>query len=165
MSRVEKPALKGSWLGKLLVFLNPVVKLVLRMPAPIHWILSRWFLLLEWTGAKTGQKRSTPVSYIHDDQGTWVTTGDKWPQYVRDNDTFRVRMSGRWYPAKAVVETDPEISRREHERILSEHGWFRFLTGIPKKDGRPDDAAVVSAIAHGRKLVRIEMAPADTFVR
>jgi hypothetical protein len=155
MSRVDKPALKGSWLGSLLVFLNPLVKLVLR--TPLHWILDRWFLLLEWKGVKTGQSRSTPISYIRDDQGTWATTGDRWPQFVANNPSFRVRMRGKWQPAVAVVEQDAEASKQGHLRIFSEHGWFRFLAGIPKKNGQPDADAVANAIANGRKLVRIEL--------
>jgi len=157
MSRVESPALKGSWLGGLLVFLNPLVKLVLRMPAPIRWILDRWFVLLEWTGTKTGQKRSTPISYVRDAQGIWATTGDRWPQFVTGNDSFRTRLRGNWHSAVAVVESDPQLSRREHLRIFKEHGWFRFLAGIPRRGGQPDPKAVDSAIEHGRKLVRIDL--------
>src|SRR5262245_817341 len=109
MSRVDTPALKGSWLGKLLVLLNPIVKLLLSLPV-LHWPLSHWFLLLNWTGAKTGQPRSTPVSYIHDVEGTWVTTGDRWPQFVAGNPSFRVRMRGHWHEAEALTETDTDAS-------------------------------------------------------
>ncbi len=155
MSRVDKPALKGSWMGKALFFLNPIVKFLLA--TPLHWPWSRWFLLLAWTGAKSGQPRSTPVSYVSDETGTFVTTGDRWPAFVTGNPTFRVRMRGSWRAATAVIVADPDESRREHERVFSDHGWFRWLAGIPKRDGKPDDAAVVRAIASGRQLVRIEL--------
>ncbi len=153
MSRVDTPALKGSWIGKVLVLLNPIVKTLLA--TPLHWPWSRWFLLLAWKGVKTRKPRSTPVSYVRDDTGTFVTTGDKWPAFVIDNPTLRVRLRGKWQPATAVIVTDPQESRREHGRIFSEHGWFRWLAGIPKRDGKPDDAAVAKAIASGRKLVRL----------
>ena len=93
MSRVDSPALRGSWLGALLRFLNPVVRLILA--SPLHWPLSRWFLLVSWTGAKTGQTHTTPVSYVRDGGALFVTTGDRWTRFAVGNPTFRVRYSGR----------------------------------------------------------------------
>jgi hypothetical protein len=133
------------------------------LATPLHWPWSRWFLLLAWTGPKTGGLRSTPVSYIRDEAGIFVTTGDMWPAYVRGNPSFRVRLRGQWRSAVAVPVTDPDESARQHERIFREHGWFRFLAGIPKKDGQVDAAAVKRALEAGRKLIRIELEslPAD----
>jgi hypothetical protein len=155
LGRVEKPALKGSWLGSALLILNPIVKFLLA--SPLHWPLSRWFLLIEWTGQKTGRAHSTPVSCVRDETGIWVTTGDRWRTFVIGNPSFRVRAGGRWHPARAEIITDPYLSRREHERILSEHGWFRVLAGIPARDGRVDVEALTKAIAAGRTLVKIEL--------
>ena len=155
MSRVEKPALRGSWIGTALVLLNPIVRLLLA--SPIHWPLSRWFLLLSWKGQKTGRERSTPVSYIRDEAGTWVTTGDRWPSFVAGNPTFRVQFRGQWHPATAVPVADPDESKREHMRILSEHGWFRVLAGIPRSGDKPDASAIATAIESGRQLIRMEL--------
>jgi hypothetical protein len=154
MGRVDKPALKGSWLGTALVVLNPIVELLLR--SPVHWPLSRWFLLIAWTGQKSGLERSTPVSYVSDEVGTWVTTGDRWPDFACGNPTFRVCHRGRWRPAVAVEVADLADSQREHERIFSVHAWFRILAGIPKHNGKPDSASIARAIAAGRRLIRIE---------
>jgi hypothetical protein len=157
MGRLDSPQLKGTWLGRLLDYLNPLVKFVLR--SPLHAILDRWFVLLSWKGARSGQARATPVSYIRDGTGIWLTTGDRWPAYVKDNPTFRVRLRGRWYPATASVEPDAQVSQREHVRIFSEHGWFRWLAWMPSKDGRPDGSAIATSIAAGRKLVRLDLRP------
>lgn len=154
MSRVDAPALKGTWLGTLLRFLNPVVKVLLA--SPLHWPWSRWFLLLEWTGSKSGNKFRTPVSYVDDDGTVYVSTGDRWPRFVIGNPSFRVRRRGRWTDARADPIDDPGQSLRMHMQILERHGWFRVLTGIPKKDGHTDQHAVERAIAAGRRLIRIE---------
>lgn len=155
MSRVESPALRGTWLGTLLRILNPIVRLLLT--SPLHWPLSRWFVLLSWQGAKTGRVHSTPVSYVRDDAGIFVTTGDRWPRHVTGNPTFRVRLRGQWKSATADLVSDPEESRREHDRIFNQHNWFRWLAGIPKAGGHTDDAAVARAIASGRKLIWIDL--------
>ncbi len=154
INRVEKPAVKGTWLGTLLRLLNPFVRFLLA--SPLHWPLSRWFVLLSWTGEKTGQPRSTPVSYVREGSVVWVTAGDKWTEHVVGNQTLRVRLRGIWKPATAVEVTDPEECRREHVRLFKEHGWFRFLAGIPKRDGKPDEEQLAHAIESGRKLIRIE---------
>jgi hypothetical protein len=154
VSRVDSPALKGTWLGTLLRFLNPVVKLLLA--SPLHWPLSRWFLLLSWTGSKSGKEFRTPVSYVDDEGTVWVTTGDRWPRFVISNPSFRVRRRGRWSDAKAVPIDDPAQSLREHVKIFERHGWFRFLAGVPKRDGHTDEQAVERAIAAGRRLIRID---------
>jgi F420H(2)-dependent quinone reductase len=154
VSRVESPALRGTLLGTLLGFLNPVMRALL--VSPLHWPLSRWFLVLSWKGAKTGRVYRTPVSYVSDEAGIFVTSGDRWTRYVIDNPTFRVRLRGRWIPATAVPISDPEDSRREHRRIFEEHTWFRWLAGIPSVEGHTDDAAVARATASGRNLIRID---------
>jgi hypothetical protein len=153
VSRVESPALRGTWIGSLLRFWNPFMRALLA--SPLHWPLSRWFLLISWTGAKTGLARSTPVSYVRDGTTIYVTSGDRWPRYVVGNDTFRVRLRGRWIPARAELVTDRVESRREHARIFARHGWFRLLAGIPKRRGHAADEAVDRSIAAGRQLVRI----------
>ncbi len=155
MSRVDSPALKGTWLGTLLRFLNPMVKLLLA--SPLHWPLSRWFLLLSWTGSKSGKEFRTPVSYVDDDGIVYVSTGDRWPRFVIGNPSFRVRRRGRLegrqsrpdrrFPSSRCASTCGSCER---------HGWFRVLAGIPKKDGHTDEEAVERAIAAGRRLIRIE---------
>ena len=159
MNRVKKPALRGSWLGSALVFVNPIVRVLLA--TPLHWPWSHWFLLLTWTGKKSGQERSTPVSYVTDETGVFVTTGDRWPTYVVENPSLRVRTRGRWTPATAFVFTDPDDSLQRHQRIFAEHAWFRILAGIPSRDGKPDTEAIATAIASGRKLVRLDLESAD----
>jgi hypothetical protein len=154
VSRVDSPALKGTWLGTLLRFLNPVVKVLLA--SPLHWPLSRWFLLLSWTGSKSGKEFRTPVSYVEDEGIVYVTTGDRWPRFVIGNPTFRIRRHGRWMDAIAVPIDNPEQSRRVHMRIFERHGWFRFLAGIPRTSGHTDERAVERAIVAGRRLIRIE---------
>ncbi len=136
--------------------LNPVVRAILA--SPLHWPLSRWFVLLRWTGEKSGEQRATPVSYVQERRVLYVTAGDKWTEHVVGNATLTVRLRGSWRPATAVLIGDPDDSRREHIRLFTEHGWFRWLAGIPRKrDGKPDEALVAQAIEAGRKLIVIEM--------
>ena len=154
INRVEKPGIKGTWIGTVLRVLNPVVRTLLR--SPLHWPLSRWFVLLSWTGEKSGQQRSTPVSYVQEDSVAWVTAADKWTKHVVGNETLRLRLRGAWTSASAS-QVENEESLQQHVRLFSDHGWFRWLAGIPKRNGEPDEAQVAKDIESGRKLIRIQI--------
>ena len=122
------------------------------LESPVHWPLSRWFAVLAWTGRKTGRQYSTPVSYIREGSTAWVTTGDRWWRNLIDGAPVRMRVAGRWVEAQGSVVADHDESLATHERLLREHGWFRWLSGIPNERGATD-----LALSSGRVLVRIDL--------
>jgi len=153
--RVSSPALRGTWIGTILRFLNPLMLRLL--DSPLHWPWSRFFMLLSWTGRKTGETRTTPVSYVSDGETLYVTTGDRWWRFLPESGEVRVRVRGRWRAAHAGPVADRAVSVAEHERIFRRHPWFRILSGIPRgARGGADREAVGRAVEAGRKLVRIE---------
>ncbi len=158
MSRVTRPALRGSFLGTVLRLWNPVMREILT--SPIHWPLSRWFAVLAWTGRKTGRRHSTPVSFIREGSIVWVTTGDRLWRYVVRDASVQLRLAGRWHHVRVTVVDDEAASASTHKRLFREHAWFRWLSGIPG-DGRggADHDAVQQALRSGRVLVRIDLAP------
>ncbi|MEX2547167.1 MAG: hypothetical protein WD830_05190 [Chloroflexota bacterium] len=158
--RADSPALHGTLLGSLLHRWNPLMRLFL--DSRFHRPLSRWFVLVSWTGRRTRRVHTIPVSYVRDDTGIFVTTGDRWWRYVVGNGTVRIALAGRWRTARAVPITDSAESIREHDRIFREHPWFRRLSGIPTTSGeRPDAAALARSVAAGRTLIRIELETGD----
>ena len=158
MSRVTRPALRGSPLGRLLRLLNPIVKFLLN--SPIHWPLSHWFAILAWTGRKSGKRYSTPISHIREGDVVWVTTGDRWWHNLGDGAPVRVRLGGRWREAVATPITDRSNSLAIHERLFREHAWFRVLSGVPGDgSGGADLRALGEALAAGRVLIQIQARP------
>jgi hypothetical protein len=156
MNRVTRPALRGSLLGALLRVWNPVMKLILR--SPLHWLLSRWFAVVSWTGRKSGRHYSTPVSYVMDSGAVNVTTGDRWWHNVEGGRSVDLRLHGRRRRATATPITDRGASSEGHRRLFREHPWFRVLSGVPGDGhGGADPDALDQAIAAGRVLVRIDV--------
>jgi deazaflavin-dependent oxidoreductase (nitroreductase family) len=128
------------------------------LESPIHWPLSRWFAVLSWTGRKSGRRYTTPISYVREGSTAWVTTGDKWWHNVVDGAPVRIRIAGRWRDGQATAVSDHAESKSNHERLFREHGWFRWLSGIPgDPSGGADPEAVERALRSGRVLVRIEL--------
>jgi hypothetical protein len=158
MSRVSAPALRGTALGGILRWWNPLMRRLLE--SPIHWPLSRRFAVLSWSGRKTGKRYSTPVSYVREGTTAFVTTGDSWWRNLSGGAPVAMRVAGRWRQGNALPLFDAAQCRDEHERLFRAHPWFRRLAGIPTgRDGGPDPVAVDRAVAAGRVLVRIELAP------
>jgi deazaflavin-dependent oxidoreductase (nitroreductase family) len=159
MSRVTRPALRGSPLGTLLRVLNPIVTFLLN--SPLHWPLSHWFVILAWTGRRSGKRYSTPVSHIREDDVIWVTTGDRWWRNLGDGAPVSVRVSGRWRDATAAPVREQADSTASHERLFRDHAWFRWLSGVPGDGaGGADPGALAEALNAGRVLVRIELGAA-----
>ena len=156
VSRVTNPALRGSFLGVVLGALNPIIRILL--DSPLHWPLSRWFAILAWTGRRSGERYSTPVSYVREGSTVWITTGDKWWHNLSGGAPVRMRIGGLWHSAQGEAVTDRALSRTEHERLFRAHAWFRWLSGIPAATGgEPDARAIDRALEAGRTLVRVDL--------
>lgn len=155
MGRADKPALRGSWLGRLLRVWNPFMRRLLA--SPLHWPWSRFFVLLSWAGPRTGKVHSIPVSYVTEEGKVFATTGDSWWRTVARAHDVRFRFRGQWLPGTVVAVTDPDRSAEDHARLFRQHPLFRRLAGIPTTStGAPDDAAIRRSIAAGRTLLRID---------
>ena len=85
-------------------FANPLMRLV-----PV-------LTLLETTGRKSGQPRTTPIGGRLDGDTFWLVSefGDR-SQYVRNikaNPRVRVRVGGRWHSGTAVVLPEDDARAR-----------------------------------------------------
>ena len=154
--RVARPALRNTLLGTVLRLLNPMMRLLLG--SPLHWPLSRWWILLRWRGPDTGEPHTIPVSHIREGDTLLVTTGDRWWQRLERSPEVKARVSGRWRPVRASIVHDRETAVSEHVRLFRRHAWFRILAGVPRRPrGGPDPEAVARAVDAGRTLVRLEI--------
>ena len=154
MGRVTSPMLRGTWLGTLLRLLNPVLKRLLA--SPLHPLLSPFFMLLGWTGRKTGRSYTTPVSYVREGDRVFVTTGDRWWRNLVGGDQVRLLIAGRSRTGTATPLTDREESIAVHARLFRERPFFRRLAGLPAAPGGGAyPADVARAVDAGRMLVRI----------
>ena len=109
---------------------NPLIRTVLR--SRLHWLLSRWLVLLTWKSRKSGRQRTTPLSYVRDGSAVYLTTAERWSADLIEVVPVRVRLDGRWYDGHAGVVSDRNESMKLFDRLFREHPWFRVLAGIPK---------------------------------
>ena len=161
MSRVTRPALRGTLLGRILRFLNPMVRRLLA--SRVHWPLSRWLALLRWSSTGTGRRRTLPVSYVREGPEVYLTTGDRWSSDFAHSAPVAIRLAGRWYQHAAAVREDEVEAAITLRRLFAEHGWFRTFAGVPlSRSGGPNPRAIDLALSSGRAVVRVSLNPRTT---
>jgi hypothetical protein len=137
---------------------NVPMRAMLSLPFPTP--LSGNLMLVSYTGRKTGKAYLQPVSYARDD-GTLLTPGGgRWTLNLTGGRTVRLRLRGRYVPARADLVSDPA----EVERLLGviAEGNPRATRFIPlprRPDGRLEPEALSAAIEHGFRIVRWHLAP------
>ena len=134
-------------------FVNAFPSLVLR--SPLHGLMSHRFLLLSWTGHKTGRRYTTPVAYAELDGRVVMTTDDAWWRNFERPAPGRLRLRGRDVPGTAVAVSDPQETRRALGMLIERQPTYPRLARMTvATDGRPD---LDAAIADGRVMVAVEV--------
>ncbi|MEO8229432.1 MAG: nitroreductase/quinone reductase family protein [Chloroflexota bacterium] len=124
----------------------------------VHWPLSRWFTVIEWTGQTSGKRYATPVAYLTQDRQIWITTADAWWRNLAERPDVRIWLAGRVRDALAEPVLDPSQSVQEHAELFRKQPFFARLAGLP---ARPTTGDIQRTIAAGRVLVRVSVAPDD----
>ena len=86
------------------VFVNQTMKFLLR--SPIHWLVSKTVLLISFTGCKSGNTYTTPVSYSQFGNHVTIFTHAPWWKNLCDNKSVRLRMRGKEFQGIANSVAD-----------------------------------------------------------
>jgi hypothetical protein len=156
VGRVERPALRGTLLGWLLKRWNPVMLRLLM--SRLHWPWSGWFLVITWTGRKSGRRYSTPASYGGADGMLLITTGDAWWRNLHGGAEVGIWLRGRKRRGIAEPVSDPNESLRLHELMFARQPLFGLLAGIRGPGQRQQ---IRKAIGAGRMMIRIRTLASD----
>ena len=126
------------------------------LTSPLHWPLSRWFAVIEWTGRKSGKRYATPVAYLSWDNEIWVTTGDRWWRNLAERPNVRIWVRGVRRDGLAEPVVDQAESVRLHATMFRAKPFFARLAGLP---ARPTTSAIEQTVRAGRVLVRVSLDP------
>jgi deazaflavin-dependent oxidoreductase (nitroreductase family) len=122
---------------------------------PFATPLSGNLMLIAYTGRKSGKAYRQPVSYARDGDVLLTPGGGRWTLNLAGGRPVRIRLRGRWSPARAELVTDPA----EVERLLGVIGEknpraTRFIPIPRRPDGRLEPEALNAALRHGFCIVR-----------
>lgn len=146
----SKPLVMPPWLNRLMTFI---------LRSPLHRMVSSKIMLITFTGSKSGQPYTTPVSYMqHDDIITLFTHG-KWWKNCQDDAPVRLRIRGKDIAgsAEVVVEDKEAIARALTEHLRDNHVDARAYGVTYDADGnpRPDE---VRRGAEDAVMLRVKLA-------
>ena len=104
--------------------INPPVKRLLR--SPLHGLMSRNTLLLEFTGRKSGRALSTPISYRQDGGAAHCFTNRSfgWWRNLSDGQEVQLTVRGGQLKSRPLVVTD------DHDLMSAE--LTAFLKAVPR---------------------------------
>jgi hypothetical protein len=104
--------------------INPIVKTILR--SPLHGLMSRNTLLLEFTGRKSGRKLATPISYhIRDGAAHCMTSRQfAWWRNLKSDSQVGITLKGKVHHCHPVVE--------DKDTALIASALTAFLRAVPR---------------------------------
>ena len=124
--------------------------------SPLHRVMSGRFMLVDWTGRKTGKRYLTPVEYIERDGSIIFSTDDRWWRNFIGGAPVALWLRGRRVPGTATPITDPEAVIAGLEALTGERESYARLANIETgRDGRTSRDELRREVERGRVLVSI----------
>lgn len=133
--------------------MNAAPRLILESPA--HRVLSGRYVILQFTGRKTGRRYSTPVAYRQHGNRLLISTDSPWWRNVADGQPVTVRLRGTHRAATStrVTGTDAVQALRE---LATVPGYPR-AAGMTRVHGVVPDTEIETA-AQRRVVLAIDLA-------
>lgn len=133
--------------------MNAFPTLVLR--SPFHRLLSSRYLLLSFTGHKSGRSYTTPVAYIGDRHRLLISTDSPWARNVVGGRAVTVRLRGSVYTGSGHRVSDPAASEAAIRSLLAIPGYAR-AAGIMRTSGSVTEEEIRRAAREGT-IITIEL--------
>lgn len=123
----------------------------------LHSMMSGKYLLLGFTGRKTGTVYSLPVGYVRDGSTTYISTDSKWWHNIANGEaaTMTIGKGSVTGSSRRITDVDAAVSAL---RQLSELGGYAKAAGLPVVDGAVPESALRDAVTGDRVVLAIESA-------
>ncbi|TQK29198.1 hypothetical protein [Arthrobacter sp. SLBN-53] len=116
----DQPAVDAAHPPELVLrIINPTLKFALKTPLGA---LIGDFMLVSFTGRKTGRRYTTPVSAHHLDGVLYVLLEAQWKYNFRDGADAQVSYSGKTTTMRGELISDPAAVAALAERIATSYG-------------------------------------------
>lgn len=126
----------------------------LLLKSPLHPVMSARYLLLTFTGRKSGRRYTTPVAYLRDGDRLVISTDSPWGCNVIDGRLVTVRLRGRTYDGVGHRLTSPTESEAAMRVLLTIPGYAR-AAGVDRTHGISTEQ--VQRAAAQRTVIAIDL--------
>lgn len=139
----------------LLRTVNPALRALLR--TPLAGPLRNQFMVLNFTGRKTGRQFSIPVSAHQLDGSLYAIANAGWKHNFRDGADATVVHGGRTTPMRGELISEPAAVADLAHRLAQSYGAKRaqVMMGLKFRDGTVPDPADFRDAAEREKIVAI----------
>lgn len=110
---------------------NPLARFLLR--SPIGGPLRRRYMLLHFTGRKSGHSYVVPVTVHRSERGLYVLTSARWRHNFRGGADLAVTLDGRTTPMRGELVEDPDTVAPVYARRIEEYGLRMARIELPIK--------------------------------
>lgn len=142
--------------GVLLRLVNPVLHLALRTPLGAAM---KEFMVVSFTGRKSGRHFAVPVSAHHVDSDLYVVLTAGWKYNFRDGAPADVLYAGRTTAMQGQLITDPAVVADLGHRIAASYGAKKAQRsmGLKFRDGTVPSVADFTEASHRLGLAAIRL--------
>ena len=140
-------------MGGLARVMNKIPAAVLR--SPLHPLMSGKYLLLSFTGRKSGRRYTTPVAYLEENGVLLMTTDSSWWKNLKGGAPVTLLVKGREYEGIGEAITDQAEVVKVLGRFLEAQPGYGKFVGVKRKAGGRTDPSEVEEAACGRVVVRV----------
>jgi len=139
--------------------LNKTMKLLLR--SPLHGVISKYLLLITFTGRKSGKTYTTPVSYAQEDGQVTIFTHANWWKNQRGGAPVSLRLQGRDVQglAEPFAEDKQEIAEALASHLRKSPFDARYYDVTIDENGNPNLEEVERAV-QSVTMIRVQLSQA-----
>ena len=128
---------------------------------PFSTPLSERLMLLYLTGRRSGRSYRQPVSYVKDGDALLTPGGGNWKLNLDPGRPERIRLNGRDVTARPdLIDDVDEIDNALITMTAVNPKTASFIPIARQADGHFDRVGLVTAVAHGFRIVRWHLDPA-----
>lgn len=137
---------------------NPTMKLLLR--SPLHGLVSNSFMLVTFTGRRSGRVYTIPVNYVRDGDVVFVVSyrHRTWWRNLRRGAPVTVRVKGEDLTGvgEAIADDNEAVTAGLSAYLRKAPNYARYFRVTLDADGQPDPEEVARA-AQDRVMIRIHL--------
>lgn len=127
---------------------------------PFSTPLSKRLMLLYLTGRRSGRSYRQPVSYVKDGAALLTPGGGNWKLNLDPGRPVRIRLNGRDVTARPeLIDVVDEIDNALITMAAVNPRTASFIPIARQSDGHFDRDGLVTAVAHGFRIVRWHLDP------
>ncbi len=141
---------------------NPPMKWLLR--SPLHFFVSGMYMVVTFTGRKSGKTYSTPVEYFYDGETlTFLTARERlWWKNLRDGAAVTVQVKSKSLTGTSRTSVDdPAVYERAVRAYLRRYPGREKYFGIRTENGGAFNAEDLAREAAKTVVVGITTSPAS----